>query len=149
MNKHKGKVRVFVYGTLKLNHSNNVILNNRDTTFMGHDFIEGHYRMIELGNFPAIIYDPKAPVTRIFGQVFATNDDGLAACDLLEGHPRFYERTKIRTKGRDLRAWVYCLKEPERFGDHDEITTGIWNPLDLELAFWESETGQKLQNNAD
>ena len=50
----KGKVRVFVYGTLKLNHANAVVMNNTGAQFIGHDCIEGNFDLYDLGGFPAL-----------------------------------------------------------------------------------------------
>ena len=111
----KGKIRVFVYGSLKSQHGNNVLLQEVEATCLGYDSITGDFTMISFGGFPGIVRtttDPKS-VKTIFGELWMTNEEGLKALDMLEGHPNFYERFRYRTDVLDRRAWMYTLPPNE------------------------------------
>ena len=133
----KGMVRVFVYGTLKLNHANAVVMNNAGAQFIGHDCIEGNFDLYDLGGFPAIVDGTNKQMIK--GHLFCLDPEGLKALDHLEGHPNFYARRKIWTVGQEKRAWVYVLQEKKWLRDERLIDDGIWHPSDLELAFWKEQ----------
>jgi gamma-glutamylcyclotransferase (GGCT)/AIG2-like uncharacterized protein YtfP len=133
----KGKVRVFVYGTLKLNHANALVMSKAKAQFIGHDCIRGLYDFYDLGGFPAVV-DGKED-NLIKGHLFCMDEEGLAALDHLEGHPNFYRRRKVWTVGHEKRAWVYVLQNDTYLRDENLITDGLWRPSDLELAFWKGQ----------
>jgi gamma-glutamylaminecyclotransferase len=60
---------------------------------------------------------PDEAVSPVTGEVYATNPRILAALDVLEGHPQYYYREKIRVRlddGKELSAWIYFY--PEKMG---------------------------------
>lgn len=134
----KGKVRVFVYGTLKLNHANALVMSKANAKFIGHDCIQGQYEFYDLGGFPAVVDDSEKD-RMIKGHLFCMDEEGLAALDHLEGHPNFYNRRKVWTAGRNKRAWVYILQNKEWLRNENPISDSVWKPTDLELAFWENQ----------
>jgi len=121
-------IRVFVYGTLKQGHGNHPALE--DCEFLGRSYIEGNYRMVDLGFFPGVVECADGGDTgRIFGEVYKVDEDTLYTLDLIEGHPDFYERRKVPTQFKN--AWVYLLPDSylERY---EPIEDGIWEATDDE-----------------
>ena len=132
-----GKVRVFVYGTLKQGHGNNPLLANANASFLGYDTISGHFQMFDLGGIPALVHNKQDRPSTVKGQIFATTDAGLAALDHLEGHPHFYERIKVWSDMLKRRVWVYFLVAPKFLDSAKNITEeGIWNPTQAEQTYW-------------
>jgi len=149
----KGKIRVFVYGTLKEGRGNHSLLKSANAQFVGYDAVTGPIQMIDMVGFPGL-YRPaaaggenvqEATPFRARGEVWAIDPEGLAALDYLEGHPTFYRREKWWTEG-GVRAWVYLLSPQTTLRaisrgwleDKKEIPEGIWNPSDEELEHWEA-----------
>lgn len=137
----KGKVRVFVYGTLKRGHYNNGILSRGGAEFIGYDTITGPLSMVDLGTFPGVVRDEAIEgANTVFGEVYALPDTKgrdntcLEACDWLEGHPNFYLREKFRTDHMDTNVWMYTL--PARYLNNDSIPEGIWSPSSDEELAW-------------
>lgn len=134
----KGNPRVFVYGTLKRGHSNHGLLEGYN--FLGRAYIEGPYRMSSIGAFPGVTDGHEGEARRIYGEVFVVDEEGLASLDLLEGHPDFYERKKVRTNVEDYgNVWCYFFNGLYR-SDKD-VPSGMWYPYDEELEAWKEETG--------
>jgi len=138
----KGMIRVFVYGTLKRGHGNNALLNRAKAVFMGADTITGPFRMLSLGGCPGVVDSPENinGATTIFGELWAGDEEMLAALDMLEGHPRFYERKKFRTDLMDKRAWMYTLgwDWAKSSSKYNTIKEGIWHPTEAEIALWKA-----------
>lgn len=132
----KGKVRLFVYGTLKNGHHNSVLLDEAKAQLIGHDSIHGRFNLFDLGGFPAITDGNK--LSHIRGELYSLPDDeALAAIDHLEGHPNFYRRRKVWTHHLHKRAWVYVLASDTWAKRSDNITDeGVWKPSDLESLYW-------------
>lgn len=133
----KGSPRVFVYGSLKQNHSNSGLLCTYN--LLGRAYIEGPYRMMSLGFFPGVTKSAlHTPDARIYGEVYVVDGDGLASLDLLEGHPHFYQRLKVKTNVEDFgNVWCYFLNaehNPQR-----AIPDGLWRPTEEERAHWTVE----------
>lgn len=92
--------RVFVYGTLKRGHGNHLLLCA--SRFLGKCHTPPAYSLHDLGFFPGLVRDGHMPIP---GEVFEVDHDTLAALDVLEGYPRFYDRELIDTPYGA--AWVY------------------------------------------
>jgi gamma-glutamylcyclotransferase (GGCT)/AIG2-like uncharacterized protein YtfP len=110
--------KVFVYGTLKRGHGNNVlILESENSMFLGSGTTNGNYFMTESG-VPFAHKDvetiPHAPLAPIRGEVFEVDDSTLFHLDCLEGHPDWYKR-EVVTIDMDgeyqVDAWVYFNEE--------------------------------------
>ena len=107
---------LFVYGTLKRGHGNNHhILSN--AKFIGAALSADCYRMLH-GGVPFLLDDPEGhPVV---GEIFAVNDEELAACDRLEGHPQHYQRVErsfLIGPDQPVTAWVYLWNPWQRAED--------------------------------
>lgn len=140
-NRCKGKIKIFVYGTLKSGHSNNPIIADSGT-FICRDLVKGNYRMVSLGGFPGVIFDPDAPVATIYGEVWAGDEKMLEACDWLEGYPSFYSRAKVRPFTVDSNTWIYFLPDtPWSSRKLPPVENNIWEPRDVELTHWGIQNG--------
>lgn len=123
-------IRVFVYGTLKRGHPNHGILEKSD--FLGPCYLDGRYRLCDLGYYPGLCRTPADITGRIFGEVYRVDMETLTSLDLLEGHPTFYERQKVNTPWKS--AWAYILPD-EYLDKHPHIADGLWNPTEEEKEF--------------
>ena len=86
--------RVFVYGTLKKGHYNNVLLDEAE--FVGSAMTVGKdYTMYNLGAFPGV---KEGGCDSITGEVYIVDDEQLARLHQLEGHPTFYKAINKQVK---------------------------------------------------
>lgn len=134
-------IRVFVYGTLKEGHYNHILLSEgKGTRFLGRCYIEGSYRMVDMGSFPGVLQvtpDALDPC-RIYGEVYRVDEETLYALDMLEGHPSFYRREKVETPWK--KAWMYFL--PSNYERTKTVVdTGVWRPSPEESEFVWGKTG--------
>ncbi len=135
-----GQVRLLVYGTLKQGHYNNTLLKNAGAKFMGYDYLNiPNATFIDFGGFPALVH-PLVGASKdkqiICGELWYGYSDILKSCDILEGHPDFFHRTKQRSEIFDRKCWVYTLKE-EWIGEAVEFVDGeVWKPEKAEKLFW-------------
>lgn len=141
----KGMIRVLVYGTLKEGHSNHSLLEEADAKFIGYDSVTGPFNMFDLGGLPAVMdAEPNKEVpikeNRMRGELWAVHPEGLAALDLLEGHPNFYQRRKLWTDIHKRRAWMYFLVAPGFVGDVEPKALGLWHGSSAENKFWLKES---------
>ena len=111
--------KLFVYGTLKKQHSRNSILNA--ASFIKEIKSLPNYTMIDLGAFPGIL---DSGINVIYGELYEVDDSTLEMCDLIEGHPNFYKRKFIKLEF-DISAESYFL--PQRlYKDYPAIKSGLW-----------------------
>jgi len=127
-----GRVRVFVYGTLKRGQSNHGLLIN--DKYIGADSITMKGRMVDLGAFPGVIRNQRDEAT-IRGEVYEVDDDTLNGLDYLEGHPTFYRRDKYKTD-TGIRCWMYTLPDAESYDRCPSQEDALWSPTDDEREFW-------------
>lgn len=143
----KGTVRILVYGSLKQKCGNHSLMDQISAKLLGYDSISGEFRMMSFGGFPGVVrtnLQDKPPVHTIFGELYSIDEEGLAALDMLESHPNFYERFKYRTDVLDYRAWMYTLPGGQGYLDttrYDAVAECIWLPRDEELEFWNDQDG--------
>lgn len=134
----KGKIRVLVYGTLKDGHSNHILMEEADATFIGYDSVTGPFRMFDLGAIPAVVDAPDFENV-VRGELYSIDSEGLAALDMLEGHPNFYARRKLVTDVHNRRAWMYMLTSTNWLHEGSDIEAdGLWHPSDHEKKFWKA-----------
>ena len=125
----EGKTRVFVYGTLKRKHPNHGALES--STFLGRAYLEGPWRMINVGWFPGVVQTGGEP-GKVFGEVYEVDTDTLYTLDMIEGHPNFYKRIKVETPWK--KAWIYTLP-PQYLDKYPVIEAGMWEPSDDEVEW--------------
>ena len=134
----KGKIRVFVYGTLKFGHPLHPILESgKDVQFIDRDYLKSNLMMVSMGAFPALVEDGYNPDSeyKVFGEVYSVDAETLAALDYAEGHPIFYKRRKMRTQEGDFNAWVYVLQEDAAEYTDEWLKDGVWNPSHKEEQY--------------
>jgi len=141
----KGTVRVFAYGSLKTGLGNNALMMEVNAKCIGLDTITGQFTMMSFGGFPGVVHSSGAE-RRIFGEVWSMDTEGLAALDLLEGHPSWYERFKYRTDLLSSRAWMYTLPSTGGYlgPRYPLVPEGIWRPSTRELTFFNAQEGIEL-----
>ena len=115
------KVKLFVYGSLMTDMSNNYILG--ESTLLKKEVnTRGEYTMINMGAFPAII---KEGSRKIKGEVYDIDQKTLKRVDFLEGHPYFYKRQQIELEnGEEVVA--YLLNDELENHEKDIVKTGDW-----------------------
>lgn len=84
---------IFVYGTLKKDHGNHVLLAGQE--YVGEFYTKSDYTLI-LSGLPYLV---KRKGPGCLGEVYKVDDDCLARLDRLEGHPNWYKRTLIPVYG--------------------------------------------------
>ena len=103
---------IFVYGTLKLGHCNNRLLE--DSEFVCEALTSGKFRMHSVG-YP-LLTEARGEGHRVRGEVFEVTDATLTVLDRLEGHPHHYERRPIHLdavgnnwnwRGMLVQAYIY------------------------------------------
>lgn len=109
--------RVFVYGTLRRDEVNHHLLDG--ARYCGHHVTEPQYRMLDLGAYPGVV---KHGRTRIEGEVYEIDSQGMVELDRLEGYPVAYSRELIPTPWG--RAWIYIYRGSHK--DREVIPGGIW-----------------------
>jgi gamma-glutamylcyclotransferase (GGCT)/AIG2-like uncharacterized protein YtfP len=60
------------------------------------------------GGIPYVSFNEK--VSQIYGELYSVSNKTLLMVDMLEGHPRFYERKKVpieTLEGDVVVAWMY------------------------------------------
>lgn len=104
---------IFVYGILR---------DRLEGNYVGEGTLQG-YDMYDMGAFPAIV--PGSGV--IYGQLWKVQDDELAICDSIEGHPTFYKRTKVNIEdnfGEVHLAQVYVFQNS--VNDCERVRHGMY-----------------------
>lgn len=121
--------RLFVYGTLKRGHGNNVLLDK--ATFVGRCIISTHYTLHSLGGFPGLVRTKREQPGIVGGEVWEVDDLTLRRVDQLEGHPEWYTREEVQTPFGV--AWTYTL--PENYAVRPRVRTPFWEQNEEETAF--------------
>ena len=110
---------VFTYGTLRRGEPNHPLLAR--ARFLGEAATLPHFALVDLGPFPAMIAGGQ---TAVIGEVYAVDERTLARLDILEGHPRFYQRRRIHlASGQEVEAY---LMEPALVAGRPRIPSGNW-----------------------
>ena len=119
--------RVFVYGTLRAGEPNHYLLDHH--AMVRRARTEPAFELVSLGAFPAMI---AGGATAVVGEVYDVDAVTLAALDRLEGHPRFYRRTRIALE--DGAAVETYLLAPEQVEGRPVIDSGNWRARRKETA---------------
>lgn len=129
-------IRVFVYGTLKQGYGNHSALEG--SKFLGRATVTAPLKLVDLGWYPGLVRTRSEVPATIGGEVYEIDSDTLATLDLIEGHPSFYCREKLRTS-LNLNAWAYLL--PEGYAERIAVSTPFWKQTEEEEA-WLNERNQ-------
>ena len=116
---------VFVYGTLRIAHSNHHLL--KDAYSYGVGSTESSYSMYLISGYPYVTSsETRYPIV---GELYAVDDDTLETLDRMEGHPRYYVRreTAVIVGEEHYVAWMY-FRDPQgllmQSGDYNEAHFG-------------------------
>ena len=116
---------VFVYGTLRTGHSNHHLMKDAQSYGIGSS--EARYAMYLISGYPYVTSsETRYPIV---GELYSVDDDTLKTLDMMEGHPRFYERkeTTVIVGGERHIAWMY-FRDPQGVlmhnGDFNEVNFG-------------------------
>ena len=132
---------VFVYGTLLRGESNHRLLKNAE--FVGEARTASEYDLVNLGAFPGMVSGGN---TSIKGEIFSVDDGTLRALDRLEGHPRFYRRTKMEVDG--FGAVEGYLFPRSRMNGYDCIESGDWRARGRPIMQITMTDGRRLSGTA-
>ncbi|WP_342379405.1 gamma-glutamylcyclotransferase [Myxococcus stipitatus] len=120
-------VRVFVYGTLLAGEPNHRVLAG--ARLVAKACTEPAFELRDLGPFPGLV---RGGTHAVAGEVYEVDAPTLAALDRLEGHPRFYRRTRIALDDGAL-VETYLLT-PEQVEGRPVIVSGNWRSRRKENA---------------
>lgn len=111
---------VFVYGTLKSNHRNNVLL--KDSTLINENAIVPGFKLLDVG-FPIAIPCKDSSISGEVYDISGDNEDTtLASLDRLEAEGRMYDRKKVKTlDGMDLESDVEMYVGNSHFWRGDNL----------------------------
>jgi gamma-glutamylaminecyclotransferase len=110
---------VFTYGTLLKDEVNHHLLAR--ARFVAEARTEPCFELFDLGSFPAM---STGGGTAVCGEVYAVDDATLARLDHLEGHPKLYQRTRIRLHGgQEVQTY---LMDRARMRGRVLIASGDW-----------------------
>lgn len=119
--------RVFVYGTLLAGEPNHRVLVG--ATLVGHACTAPAFELRDLGTFPGLV---RGGAHAVGGEVYEVDAPTLARLDALEGHPRFYRRTRIAlADGTNVETY---LLTPEQVEGRPVIVSGNWRSRRKEKA---------------
>ena len=113
-------MKLFTYGTLRVGESNASILDQSGAYKGTVKTVDTYIMATELSHcFPYVISRQHWPemshlAVHITGDIYDVNPSGLAQCDKLEGHPRWYVRTPIDvvdTNGNVYMVEAYILSK--------------------------------------
>lgn len=119
--------RVFVYGTLLAGEPNHRVLTG--ARLVAKARTEAAFELRDLGPFPGLV---RGGAHAVVGEVYEVDEATLAALDRLEGHPRFYRRTRIALE--DGAAVETYLLAPEQVEGRPVIASGNWRSRRKETA---------------
>lgn len=131
----KNRHLVFVYGTLKRWHYNNIML--RSSIFVGEAVTCKPMYMYSYG-VPIVTIPSDSEsfvqVLPIVGEVYSVSKRILQQLDILEGHPDMYIRTleRVQMEDRNKKAYIYIrsdrslgLLEEEMMYNEENLQEGI------------------------
>lgn len=108
-------MKLMVYGTLKRQYGNNVLLNG--AKFLGPAITQKKYVLLNSG-FPYAVTltkdEEQFPMLPVIGEVYEINERHLSSCDSLEGHPNWYRRNTIQAvmeTGEVEEVMIYEMNE--------------------------------------
>lgn len=115
---------VFIYGTLKRGFPNHAA-GLAEAQFLGRVRLQEAYPLVIGGRwFSPYLIDEPGQGQRVFGELFALGDTGLALLDEMEGvgHPQGYRRVVVSClHDRETReAWTYVKSRHLIQGIHSE-----------------------------
>jgi len=99
---------VFVYGTLKKNYRNNILLAH--SRLVGNSTTKPLYRLYDCGMYPCLV-KAKEDGRSIRGEVWEVDDKTMLRLDQLEGVPWLYQRGEIELTSFPYPVIAYFYQE--------------------------------------
>lgn len=130
--------KVFVYGTLKKSFHNHYLLKSSE--FIGTAHSLSKFNMINLGGFPALLYNSDEGYS-VSGEIYNVTPNTLKELDILEGEGSFYDRVEDNffvvgnnphKNGQKYKSFVYILKDMPYSYDYNNIYLNTKNYLTYE-----------------
>lgn len=118
------KHTVFVYGTLKSGHHNNILLENAE--YLGPaTTVSNNYTMYHLGSFPGV---KEGGTDSISGEVYAVDDTELSRLHRLEGHPTFYKamNTQVKLINKTINGYMSAFMYIYQGNSNNIKAGGTW-----------------------
>lgn len=139
INKTPAENRVFVYGTLLTDHTNNILLKN--AVCCG-EYILENYALYDLGDYPAII---KASGSQVIGELWLINSTELSALHHLESEGKLYKYTPVELHLANIRidAHTYVYLHEVRKAELMDVTRLPWRSP-LTIYVWYAAYGSNL-----
>lgn len=106
---------VAVYGSLRKDMYNHPVMKQAGAEFQGMGRIRGTLRADPRDTYPFLTLgtiDPDNDTTVV--EVYTVPDEGMEVLDILEGYPRYYNRTQVDVGGEGgvwAHVWVYHLED--------------------------------------
>lgn len=141
-------MKIFVYGTLKLNQPNHHFLRGRSTRIAANARIAG-LKLYDLGAFPGAVMSSEASDC-VYGEIYEVHHDNedfvRQSLDRLEGHPSFYERqvrqaTDENGSHHDVNVYVFL----HSVQGYALLPNGIWGVRKVVQAKGSSDESQGKQ----
>lgn len=98
-------ITLAVYGSLRQGFHNHHLLAHCE--FLGTFNSANRYTMVDLGSFPGLFH---GDTSTIVVEIYRVDEATLAKLDILEGHPKHYQRHPQPIEGIGL-AWLYIMPE--------------------------------------
>lgn len=118
-------MKLFVYGTLMQGEKNHHFLE--DAEFLGEAMTDRGFSLISLGAFPGMIIGKG----QVKGELYEIDMETRDQIDLLESHPRFYRRVRIRLEDGE---WVESYLLPYyHYVKSTPIPSGDWRNVIREI----------------
>jgi len=119
---------LFVYGTLKRGFPNHSVLGD-NAKFIDHATASPEFSMISMGGFPGMFREEAGQLGPVIGELWSVDDEGLQSCDTLEGHPRFYRRTKIKAFPAGGKPPIDCETYllPDQYSKETKPRINLWS----------------------
>lgn len=126
-------MKLFVYGTLKQQYGNNVLLSG--AKLLGEAVTQKPYVLFNCGFPKAVPFtknEDSHPLLPVHGEVYEINDYHLSRCDSLEGHPDWYIRREIKAtltaSGEEETVMIYEMPEWQSHASlcHKQENMYVW-----------------------
>ncbi len=111
---------VAVYGSLRQGFGNHRLLEGQ--TFLNKTRTTERFSMFSLGGFPYVDLDLPNPLSQIVVETYQVTPECLKRLDILEGYPRFYNRTEVTLEDGNT-AWIYHIRN---YNPKIPIPSGDW-----------------------
>ncbi|HET9929355.1 MAG TPA: gamma-glutamylcyclotransferase family protein [Polyangiaceae bacterium] len=111
------RARLFVYGSLKRGFANHRVLRNAD--FLGECRTAPHYRLFDLGAYPALATDGALSIT---GELYSYPVEHFSELDAFEG-PAYRRGTVALSDGSTAEAYLLVTAECD---EAIELHTDTW-----------------------